>query len=66
MGTVNVQQTFIEKQCFSTATKLIMEVIGIKRQWPNYPDLPSNPGFSTLLKQLDCWTEELVQREGGF
>ena len=66
MGTVNVQQTFIEKQCFSTATKLIMEVIEIKRNWPNYPDLPSNPGFSTLLKLLDNWTEALIEREGGL
>lgn len=67
MNTRSVQQSFIERQLFSVAYKLIEEVISLKAYHQNINiGLLESPHLKGLIKKLDEWTNIKLDMEGGL
>lgn len=69
MVAVIVQQSFVEKQCFSAAYDLIQAIIDIKKCYPEgagYPGILSDPNAIHLITRLENWTDALVAKDGGL
>lgn len=66
VGTSNVQQSFVEKQCFSVAYKLISRVVEMKGCCSPPQDPAIDPRIRVLIRELDKWVEHLVYMEGAL